>query len=643
MVSHGHGQGYADVNFIIPETIDRLQLYKGPYFAQFADFANAGALNIITKDEFPQHFAYAEGGSFDTQRYVLGASPRLSSATTLLAAQAYYTNGPFADPQHYARYNVFGKLTPGCDTRVEAAVSGTVYQGDWDGSGQIPRRAVQAGFVDLNPVALDPLAQRRPFDRFDAIDSFEGGTTDRENLDLHYTYTPTAQDVWSFQAYASRYKLQLFSNFTFFKDTGLRFHATDGGSVVDTRGVNPDPTINFYLPGDGIEQNDSRVLYGGRANYTRYWLLADLPVQSQVAVETRSDHINLGLHRQVRRQRFFTRNRVNVEERSVSSWTQHQVFLLDWVRFEAGLRGDVFFFDAANRLPVQGDDPNFDPVVIDGNANDSIVSPKANLIVTPLDDTEVYLNFGTGFHSNDARTAILAESTPALAGSLDSPLTRSLGYIGARTRQFERLDVAAALWLLDLDSELVFSGDGGNQEVDAGGSFAASGSTRRWGIDFETRYRFTDWFFFDYDLSYADARVRSTGEAVPLAPTLLMNGGFTAEFAAGFSVALRGRYLGDRPAIEDRSLTARGYFLLDLLGKYRWRNVEASLGFLHLADTDWREAQFADTSCLVGEIGNDPACLAQPGKQGSHDDPADDIHFTPGNPLTVRGGLTIYF
>jgi hypothetical protein len=122
-----------------------------------------------------------------------------------------------------------------------------------------------------------------------------------------------------------------------------------------------------------------------------------------------------------------------------------------------------------------------------------------------------------------------------------------------------------------------------------------------------------------------------------------MNGGFTAEFAAGFSAALRGRYLGDRPAIEDRSLTARGYFLLDLLGKYRWRNVEASLGFLNLADTDWREAQFADTSCLVGEIGNDPACLAQPGKQGSHDDPADDIHFTPGNPLTVRGGLTIYF
>src|SRR5262249_44686630 len=139
-------------------------------------------------------------------------------------------------------------------------------------------------------------------------------------------------------------------------------------------------------------------------------------------------------------------------------------------------------------------------------------------------------------------------------------------------------------------------------------------------------------------------RFRTTGEAIPLAPTLLMNGGFTAELTNGFSAALRMRYLGDRPAIEDRSLTARGYFLMDLIGKYRWRNVEGSIALLNLTDTDWREAQFSDNTCVLGETGtNSNGCLIAPGKQGTHADPPADIHFTPGNPFGVRGGLTLFF
>lgn len=237
------------------------------------------------------------------------------------------------------------------------------------------------------------------------------------------------------------------------------------------------------------------------------------------------------------------------------------------------------------------------------------------------------------------------KANPNQAGDTASALAQSLGYeLGTRTRQFDRLDLAASLWLLDLESELVFSGDGGNQETGAGGNFLPSGPTRRWGIDFETRYQITDWLFADYDLSYADPRFRVTGEAIPLAPTLLMNGGFTIELARGFSAALRMRYLDDRQAIEDRSLTAPGYFLMDLLAKYRWKNVEASIAFLSITDTDWREAQFADTSCVVGETGtNSNGCLRQPGKQGTHDDPPDDVHFTPGNPFGVRGGLTVFF
>jgi outer membrane receptor protein involved in Fe transport len=629
MVTHGHGQGYADLSFLIPETVERFTLRKGPYFADLGDFANAGAINFVTRDEVSESFGRAEGGSFGTQRYVAAASPTLSWAKNLTAAQVYFTDGPFENSQHYARYNLFTKFTLNPTDDSKLSVTGSVYDGDWDGSGQIPLRVVQAGRLALAPNAL-PTTPTRPFDRFDSIDPTEGGTSDREDINLQYSYTPSPQDEWTAQVYGTRYKLQLFSDFTFYKDTGRRFPDGQGS----------------FIPGDGIEQNDTRLLYGGRLKYTRNWILPasiDIPMQSQIGLETRNDDINVALHRQVRRLRFFTVNKVGVEERSVSGFLQQQVFFTDWIRLDAGLRGDVFFFDGRNQLPVQGNDPNFDATYIAGNAVHSIVSPKANLIITPVENTDVYLDYGNGFHSNDARNVLLSKANPTQTGDVSSALAKSTGYeLGTRTRQFDRLDVAASLWLLDLSSELVFSGDGGNQETGAGGNFEPSGPTRRWGVDFEARYQITDWLFADYDLSYADPRFRITGEGVALAPTILMNGGLSIELANGFSGGLRARYLGDRPAIEDRSKTARGYFLMDWLGKYRWRNVEMSLAMLNLTDTDWREAQFNDTSCVLGEVrqGN---CLAQPGKQGSHDDPPDDIHFTPGNPFNVRGGLTVYF
>ncbi len=199
LVSHAHGQGYADLNFLIPETVDRLRLYKGPYFAELGDFATGGALRIITKDEFEENFARAEGGSFDTQRYVLGGSPPLSWAKTLVAAEAYFSNGPFDNPQNLSRYNVFTKLTLSPTTDHVLSLSGSVYASDWDASGQIPLREVKAGQLD----------------RFGSIDPTEGGKTDRENLNLQYTYAPSDQETWWFQLYGSRYSLRLYSDFTF--------------------------------------------------------------------------------------------------------------------------------------------------------------------------------------------------------------------------------------------------------------------------------------------------------------------------------------------------------------------------------------------------------------------------------------------
>jgi len=625
--THAHGQGYADPNFLIPEVIDRVGLYKGPYFTQFGDFATAGAINFVTKDVFAENFFLAEGGSFDTMRYVVGASPQVGQVKTMIAAQAYYTNGPFEHPENLARYNGYAKMSFDPTPLSHMWLTTMGYQADWDGSGQVPLSLVSAGKLD----------------RFGSLDPTEGGHTDREIMDLHWRYTPTAADTWEVQTYANRYKLRLYSDFTFFNSTGLRFVQLPNGAVVDTR-AKPVRAGAHYIPGDGIAQDDSRFYYGAKARFTRNWFLAGIPLQSQLAFETRNDDVDVALHRQVRRTIFYDINKVYVREHSFSGYWNQQIFFNDWVRFDGGLRGDFFIFDVNNRLPQQGTDPNFSPVYLDGYQTQGQVSPKANLIITPVRDTEIYLNFGEGFHSNDARAAIggaafTGVTNPGEGVGEDqtvTPLARAIGYeFGARTRQFDSLDLAASLWLLDLDSELVFSGDAGTDEP--------SPSSRRWGIDFETRYQITRWLFADYDLSYADPRF-DNGGAIPLAPTLLMNGGLTAEFGNGLSVGLRARYLDDRPANEQRTLVARGYFLLDLIARYRWRNVELSLQLLNLTDTDWREAQFADTSCVRGqEQSTNPnaPCFSKPGKTGI--DPPEGIHFTPGNPFNVRAGLKIFF
>jgi len=648
MVTHAHGQGYADINYLIPETVDTLQLFKGPYFAELGDFDTAGALQFTTKDEFRENFALAEGGSFDTQRYVLGGSVPLTWGTNLLAAEAYFTNGPFDNPEHYARYNVFAKLTfnPFVDQKI--SLLGSVYSGDWDGSGQIPQRIVGNQPGDIN--------------RFASLDPSEGGDSDRENLSIQWSYKPSATEEWSAQLWGSRYHLRLYSDFTFFLNSGLRFYApTSGGGFIDRcAGLgpdcpdNPDPSIPLdqFIPGDGIEQDDTRLLFGGFVQWARFWTLAempglgDVPMHTKLGVQTRRDDIDVALWHQVRRNRFFATNKVAVQEQSVSPYWAQQIFLTDWARLEGGLRGDIFFFDVRNRLPAQAEDTNFEAVPINGSETDFLVSPKANLVLGPWHNSEAYLNFGYGFHSNDARSVVLTGT---------DGLVQALGYeLGSRTRQFDRLDVAAALWVIDLDSELVFCGDCGNvdNEFDeTTNSFVAGPPSKRWGIDFETRYQAADWLFADYDLTWDDPRF-DDGGAVPLAPTLLMNAGLTAEFDNGFAAALRFRYLADRPANEQRTFTAEGFALLDLLLRYRWRNFEASLAFINMTNEAWRQSQFVESTCVNQIPGRDfdgdppnPACPPS----GSR--PADDfsaegiegITFTPGTPFGVRGGLQVFF
>jgi outer membrane receptor protein involved in Fe transport len=471
----------------------------------------------------------------------------------------------------------------------------------------------------------------------------EWETGDRENLLLDWRYTPTASDTWELHGYAQRYKLRLWSDFTFFANSGLRFVQEPNGAIQDT-GDGPVVPNAKYVPGDEIYQGDSRYVFGGRGSYTKNWFLADVPQQTQFALETRTDDVHIKLQRAVRRTSFFTVNEVYVREHSFSGYWAQQIFFTDWLRFEGGLRGDFYIFDVNNRLPNQAKDPNFDAVFLNGYTTAGLPSPKANLIVTPVENTELYLNFGRGFHSNDARSTVTGAFTGAgpsgsgvTAATQPTPLVKALGYeVGARTHLFDRLDLAAAAWNLNLGSELVFSGDAGTDE-------ASSLPSRRYGVDFEARWQLNDWLSADYDLSWSHARF-SDGGFVPLAVPIFMNGGLTADFHNGLTISLRGRYISDRAANETDTVTARGYYLIDLFGRYRWRDLELSLQLLNLTNTDWREAQFSDNSCVRSEMqSRNPAapCYVKPGKTPVT--PADSIHFTPGNPIGVVAGVTWFF
>ncbi len=253
---------------------------------------------------------------------------------TLPAGQAYYTNGPLVHPENLSRYNGMARfiLEPTPESKLTTTYQG--YAADWDGSGQIPAPQVASGALD----------------RFGSVDPTEGGRTDRQNLILDWRYTPSAVDTWEVYTYATRYKLRLWSDFTFFSNSGLRFVQFPGGGIEDT-GDEPVRPSATYLPGDQIYQGDSRYMYGGHARYTRNWFLRGLPMQSLIAFERRNDDIQVTLKRAIRRTSFFTVNDVYVREHSFSGYWAQQIFFTDWLRFEGGIRGDFFVFDVNNRLP----------------------------------------------------------------------------------------------------------------------------------------------------------------------------------------------------------------------------------------------------------------------------------------------------
>ncbi len=543
MVSHGHGQGYADLHFVLPEVVEGLEVYKGPYFAAFGDLATAGSVRLTTRDNIEQNLVSVEGGKFGTYRAfgMMRLPVETSLTNAYLAGEVYRSDGYFDIPIDLKRYNGFGKLVSHMDERNKLSVWASAFSSVWNATGQIPARAVEGGLIG----------------RFGSIDPSEGGKTERFNVNVQHYVTLSDNATLRAQAYASRYHFRLFSNFTFF--------------AVDS------------VNGDGIEQDDDRFLYGGLAEFTGGHSLGAWSAVGLLGASYRADVIDLQLHHQRKRERLDVIAHAAVHQSNLSFYAQEEIHFSQSVRVQLGLRTDLFLFDVSDRIA----DPMHEPV--SGFVRQTVVTPKFNTAVALHPDVELFLNVGGGFHSNDARAVV--------AGKAERTLPRAWGAeLGMRARPAPWLNIALAAWGLDLENELVYVGDEGTTEI--------NGPTRRIGIDMEVRAQLARWLFADADLTLSRGRFKDllAGENfIPLAPTLTLNSGLTARHPSGLEGSVRLRHVSRRPANEENSITALGYAIVDASLAYGFGAYRVQLTGENIFDTQWNEAQFDTRSRLIGE------------------------------------------
>lgn len=564
MVSHGHGQGYADMHFLIPETVENISVVKGPYFASYGDQATAGAVVFHTADTLKNNLLKVEGGMFNTWRAVALAGSSLSNsaqATKVYAgAELFGSRGYFDAPQDFRRMNLLAKSYSQLSAQTSLTTSLMYFSSDWNASGQIPDRAVAEGLIS----------------RFGSIDPNEGGTTGRTTLQL--ALQSKGESPFSLKASYSSYRFHLFSNFTFFALDSVR--------------------------GDMIEQNDLRSIYALTAKKDWLTLWGETVLQTEVGVNLRYDDIRVGLFHDSARVRLATVQDAIVQQGNAGIYVEESLVTGN-LTMMLGARGDFFGFDVQS-LRGEQTDPQ-------GKRQSFLISPKANLMYALNQHATVFLNSGFGFHSNDARVVV---SQPG-----ENTLPRAFGSeIGGRWSR-DGFAVSAALWMLDLQSELVWVGDEGTTEE--------SGRTRRIGLDLEARYSATSWLTLGADATLSRGHYRDVPEGenfIALAPNLTLTS-YAVVRSDDFSAALRLRHIGERPGNESYSLRASGYTLLDLNASLALTSkLQCTIECQNLLNSAWREAQFDTQSRLRNEAA-----------------PISEIHYTSGTPFALRLGMEMRF
>ena len=570
MPTHAHGQGYSDHNFLIPELVTGVQFSKGPYFADQGDFAAAGSSNINYANLLDRPIVHVEAGGEGYGRALLAASPKIGRGHLLAALEVGHNDGPWERGDDYRKVNGVLRYSEGSALNGWS-LTAMGYRGRWNSTDQVARRAVESGLIG----------------RFGAIDPTDGGDSHRYSVSGDWQRSG-GNSVTKATAYGIGYDLDLFSNFTYFLE---------------------DP-----VHGDQIEQADHRFISGGRLTHRRLGRWAGHAIQNTVGVQIRNDDIgDVALYHTQARARLATRSRASVLQTAGGLFGQNEIEWTPWLRTLAGLRVD------GSRFQVESVDPRNS-----GTATAALLSPKGGVAIGPWKGTDLYVNAGTGFHSNDARGTTITREGDGHAVARVTPLVRATGAeVGVRTVAMPHLQSTVTLWTLRLDSELVFSGDGGTTEPGRPGM--------RTGVEWANYYSPRPWLTFDGDVSWSRARfsdVDPAGQYIPEAVGTVVSAGATLSRFHRMFGSVRWRYFGPRTLIEDNSVRSAATSLVNVQGGYLLaRNLKVVLDVFNLFDATDSDVDYFYTSRLPG----DPPSGV------------DDIHSHPTLPRTARVNFVVEF
>jgi len=540
MVSHAHGQGYADLHFVIPETIDNIDFGKGPYYADKGNFNTSGYVNFNSKQHLDHNTLKLELGEFNSGR-ILGMFGLVNNDKnqSYIATEYLSTDGPFESPQNFNRINLLGKYTGNISPSSVLGISLSFFTSKWDASGQIPQRAVDDGTIS----------------RFGAIDDTEGGNTSRSNFVVNYKKIIDKHSFIKSMFYASNYNFELYSNFTFFLEDSIN--------------------------GDQIRQKENRFIYGLNSEYNRSFFSNKFNGSWQAGVSLRYDQsLNNELSHTFNRS--ITLEQIALGDIYETNLASYFNVLFDFGKWtiSPALRLDYFEFQYNDALSMEYQTQT---------STEAILSPKLNILYNYSKELQVYLKGGKGFHSNDTRVVI--------AENGEKTLPIAYGYdIGALWKPLPRLLINMAYWYLFMEQEFVYVGDAGIVEP--------SGRSKRQGFDLSIRYQPLNWLFWNFDANYTHARSideESGEDFIPLAPAFTMVAGLNVMQPIGIYGGINARFLADRPANEDNSIIAKGYTIIDCNIGYIWKKFDFGIQIQNLLNTEWNETQFATESRLKNE------------------------------------------
>jgi hypothetical protein len=544
--THAHGQGYSDLNFMIPELVTGVQFSKGPYYADQGDFATAGAANINYANALDRPIVRLEGGGEGYARAVLAASPQLGSGHLLIAVEANHNDGPWVHPDDFRKINGVVRYSRG-DAFNGFSLTAMGYHGEWNSTDQIAERAVTEGLIG----------------RFGSLDPSDGGHSYRYSLSADWQHG-TGTTSTRVTAYGIGYDLALFSNFTYY--------------------------LNDPASGDQIEQADHRFISGVRVSHKRIGQWWGHDVQNIVGVQVRNEDItNVSLYDTKARVRLTTVTQDAVVETSGAVYAQNEIQWAPRLRTMVGLRADAFHFNVTDEINALNS----------GSTSAAMVNPKGGVTFGPWKGTELYVNAGGGLHSNDGRGTTLVRNTDGTAAEPVTPLVRAKGAeVGVRTVALPHLQTTVAVWSLNLASELVFNGDVGATEP--------SRPSHREGIEIANYYRPITHVVLDADVSLSRARFTDSeptvGQFIPESVGTVVAAGVTLESMHHTFGSVRWRYFGPRSLIEDDSVESKATSVVELEAGYRFsRTARLALDVFNLLNAADSDIDYYYASRLPGE------------------------------------------